>query len=435
MMRCSSAAVARLCAAAATAVFLGVILRGAGSVALSVQGRASANVSIAASGTTVVAVWSASTPNGAADIYAAVSRDGGQRFGSPVRVNSVPGQANVNGEQPPRISLAVDPSGKVALMTVVWTAKGENGTRILSAQSRDGGRTFSRSADVPGSTASGNRGWQAITSDANGRTSVVWLDHRGLVEDAATMAVKHHEMSHQHAEPGVTDGVAMAQRSHLYYAAVGDAASVRGLAGGVCYCCKTAIALGPAGAVSLAWRHVYPGNLRDIAFSISRDGGKTFGTPVRISEDQWHLEGCPDDGPAMVVDSKSRTHIVWPTLVTDAASKTATIGLFYTTSSDAARFAPRVRVPTEGVPHHPQLALGGAGPLLTWDELLGGKRQIAVAQLTTGADGRAIFKRQIVSSGEPSIYPSIASTAGGAVIAWTSGAPSESVIRVAQVQP
>ena len=46
------------------------------------------------------------------------------------------------------------------------------------------------------------------------------------------------------------------------------------LTGGVCYCCKTALAVGADGAIYAAWRHVYPGNMRDIAFTLSRDGGQ-----------------------------------------------------------------------------------------------------------------------------------------------------------------
>ena len=58
----------------------------------------------------------------------------------------------------------------------------------------------------------------------------------------------------------------MAKRSGLYYAQVGGRVSAeRLLARGVCYCCKTAVAAGPDNRIAAAWRHVYPGNLRDIA--------------------------------------------------------------------------------------------------------------------------------------------------------------------------
>ena len=55
---------------------------------LGVQGRANANVSMAAEGRVVAVVWSASTAGGETDIYTSVSRDGGETFASPSRVNS-----------------------------------------------------------------------------------------------------------------------------------------------------------------------------------------------------------------------------------------------------------------------------------------------------------------------------------------------------------
>jgi hypothetical protein len=64
-----------------------------------------------------------------------------------------------------------------------------------------------------------------------------------------------------------------AQKSKLYFATSDGALAPRAITGGVCYCCKTAIATGPNNAVYLAWRHVYPGDVRDIAFAASHDCG------------------------------------------------------------------------------------------------------------------------------------------------------------------
>src|SRR5262249_7114125 len=139
----------------------------------------------------------------------------------------------------------------------------------------------------------------------------VWLDHREMAD--GTVAASHHE---HHAE-GKPDGVAMAQKSKLYIASLDGAFAPRAVTRGVCYCCKTAIVAGADGAIFAAWRHVYPGNVRDIAFTLSRDGGKSFAAPIRVSEDKWVLEGCPDDGPAIAVDAAGRVHIVWPTLITE----------------------------------------------------------------------------------------------------------------------
>jgi len=396
---------------------------------LAVAGRSNANISLAASGAFVVGVWSASLPAGVTDIYSAVSRDSGSTFSAPVRVNSTAGQASVNGEQPPRVSVLGRP-GTAPAIVVVWTAKGTNGTSLLTARSDDGGRTFSRSAPVPGSEAAGNRGWEGITSDSRGRASVVWLDHRALAKQGESMASLHHATSHDASASVNTkrDGVAMAQQSKLYFAAIGDPGSVREITGGVCYCCKTAIASGPANTISLAWRHVYPGNLRDIAFTVSRDGGKTFAAPVRVSEDKWQIEGCPDDGPAMAVDGQGVTHVVWPTLVTEGG--TPTIGLFYASSRDGKSFGTRIKIPTMGVPHHPQLAVASNGSLaLAWDELVGGMRRAVFARKGAGANGLVTFSRQILSAGESALYPVVVATGDRFLTAWTGGSPATSVIR------
>jgi len=295
------------------------------SLDLAVPGRANATPAIAATGEIITVAWSASLPTGATDVFAALSRDRGRSFGAPVRVNDVDGNARVNGAQPPRITLAD------GVVTVVWTAKGVKGTRLLHSRSIDGGRTFAKATIVPGTDAAGNRGWENTAVDRRGRVFAVWLDHRELAQQDGQVAAGHHDHSKgasTSASGAKPDGVAMAQRSKLFFGSLDGAIAPRAIAGGVCYCCKTALAVGPDGAVYSAWRHVYPGNVRDIAFSVSRDGGHAFQAPVRVSDDRWQLEGCPDDGPAMAIDAANRIHVVWPTLVKDGGKETIALFTF-----------------------------------------------------------------------------------------------------------
>jgi hypothetical protein len=405
-------------------------LNGAASLptTLAVAGRSNATPSIAAEGNTVVVAWSATLPNGgAADVFAAVSRDGGRTFAAPARVNDVDGDARVNGEQPPRVAL------RDAAITVVWTTKGANGTRLIQASSADGGRTFTKAQPVPGADAAGNRGWESIAAEkgagASGRTLAVWLDHRELAQQDGQVAASHHDHT-KTAGAGADskpDGVAMAQKSKLYIASLDGAVAPHAITGGVCYCCKTAITIGADGAVYTAWRHVYPGNVRDIAFSLSRDGGRTFAPPVRVSEDKWVLEGCPDDGPAMALSGDGPIHVVWPTLVNDAGQDT--IALFYSVSRDGKVFAPRQRIPAEGMPHHPQITIGRDGtPTLAWDESASGTRRAAIARVSTDSAGVPRFARAVL--GERAVYPVIAATGDAVVVAWTASEPAGSIIRV-----
>src|SRR5262249_17313671 len=102
--------VAVACAIAALSAQLPT-LNAQSPVALGARGRVNANVSLAASGTSVAAVWSSANEQDDEDIEFALSRDGGATFGPAVRVNSTPGSARTNGEQPPRVALIPRASG------------------------------------------------------------------------------------------------------------------------------------------------------------------------------------------------------------------------------------------------------------------------------------------------------------------------------------
>ncbi len=416
-----------------------------GTGSLVVPGRANAHVSIAVQEMFVVASWAASLPTGSTDIYAAVSRDGGVTFGPPTRVNSTPGDARVNGEQPPRVALAPR-AGSDPVVTVLWTSKGASGTTLLTARSDDGGRSFMPSALVAGTDAPGNRGWQAIATDRTGAVHAMWLDHR---EMAATSTAKPSGGTHTHAGHGSvttstasaapadqTDGVAMAQRSKLYIGVLGGAGAAlapRPITGGVCYCCKTALAMSGAETVFAAWRHVYPGNLRDIAFSMSSDGGRTYSAPIRVHEDGWQLNGCPDDGPAMAVDDRQRVHVIWPTVVIEKGEPVK--ALFHALSPDGRGFGTRTRIPTDGFGNHPQVAFAGDGSIVVaWDELAGGSRRIGLARGVVDPSGRIELTRTPVegSDGGAAVgsYPFVASVGAHVLVAWTSTADSQTTIRL-----
>jgi hypothetical protein len=395
---------------------------------IAVPGRANANPSIAASGPFAVVTWSAATAAGATDIFSSTSRDGGRTFSAPVRVNRVAGEANITGEQPPRVALVPRPAGGPAIV-IVWTAKGAEGTRLMSARSNDGGQSFLTPSPVGGSDAPGNRGWQSIATTRDGDVVAIWLDHREVPSRGSSTA----HAGHQHGASQATqaDGAARAQLSKLFFGRLSTSDSARAITGGVCYCCKTALATGIDGSIYAAWRHVYPGNIRDIAFTMSSDGGRAFTPPVRVSEDRWELDGCPENGPAIAVDAARRIHLVWPTLVPGATpASEPTLGLFYATSPDGRTFTSRQRIPTAGVPRHPQITIGSRGDVVvTWDEQTRSGRRVALARGTTQPGGTVQFLRQTIGNGEPGVYPVAATARDGIILAWTSGRGAQTVIR------
>lgn len=172
-----------------------------------------------------------------------------------------------------------------------------------------------------------------MAASANGEVYALWLDHRDTAQVMSGHA--HHYGADASAK---SDGVARAQRSQLFVGSLDGRLAARGIARGVCYCCKTALTADADGTIYAAWRHVYPGNMRDIAFTMSRDGGRSFEEPARVSEDEWQLDGWPENGPALAVDASKRIHVLWPTLVKDGEAET--LKLFHAFSADGRRFVP-----------------------------------------------------------------------------------------------
>ena len=197
---------------------------------------------------------------------------------------------------------------------------------------------------------------------------------------------------------------------------------------GVCYCCKTALATAPDGALYAAWRHVYPGDLRDIALSVSRDHGRSFSAPARVSEDGWAINGCPDDGPSLAVDAAGTVHIVWPTVVGTSDPEGA---LFYSTTKDGHHFTPRVRIPTLGGPKptHPQLALSPTGRLVVaWEESVGGRRVSAMREVKPGQGTPVAFGEPVtLADGGGANHPVVAPVADGVLAAWATGGDASQI--------
>jgi hypothetical protein len=403
-------------------------------VRIAVEGAANSGVSIAASGSRAVVTWAATVPTGT-NVYAAVSTDGGATFGAPVRVNDVDGDARVNGEQPPRVAIGAD-------IVVAWVSRLTGVSRIRMARSVDGGRTFTPAATAHSETLAGARGWQSLAIDTGNRVHAAWLDGRDANRSAAvnppTSARPVVPTNQGAASPHAMHRASRQDIFHAVWRPDGRALEAR-VATDVCFCCKTSVATGPDQTTYVAFRHIYPTNLRDMAVARSIDGGRTFDAPVRVSEDQWQINGCPEDGPSIAVGADGTLHIAWPTLIQspDATRK----AIFYSYSTDHGRtFAPRMRVDDSGegsrTAAHPQLAVAGSNVVVVWDESGPQGRQVRLAEITSSspATWTPASSAPLSLSGEDrGVYPAVASVSGTPIVAWTAEAADAAVVRVLRI--
>lgn len=381
---------------------------GGDAVRLGIPGATNSGVSVAAAGSQVVATWAA-TRGSSTDIYASFSSDGGASFAPPIRVNDVEGDARVTGEQAPRVRLGQG-------VEIVWLSKRGGTSLVRAAATPVGQHAFGSAKTVHPENLSGARGWQSLSLDRDGAMHVAWLDGRD-------------------AHAAEAAGARSSMRQDLFQAVWrpdGTHDEVR-VASDVCFCCKTSVASGIDGTTYVAWRHIYPTNLRDIAVARSTDGGKTFNAPVRVSADGWQIAGCPDDGPSIAVDAAGTLHVAWPTMV---EGQEPGKGIFYSYSSDGARtFSPRLRVDDgNGAASHPQLAADATGVAIVWDG--GSPSRVYLRDITSQAKTWTPRLGAVLTLGEPvrpANYPAVAASATSTVVAWTETTDAGSEIRVRRI--
>jgi hypothetical protein len=153
-------------------------------------------------------------------------------------------------------------------------------------------------------------------------------------------------------------------------------------------------------------------NLRDIAFAASRDGGVSFTAPVRVSEDHWQINGCPKDGPTLGVAPHRTVHVIWPTVVTEKGGPVK--ALFHAMTTDGRTFTARTRLPVDGQPNHPEMAIGPDGTLMVvWEKSGNGPRRIGTAIGRPDGTDRFRFTHTAGDS-EQGKYPAVVSIGAGA---------------------
>ncbi|MFN8579735.1 MAG: sialidase family protein [Gemmatimonadaceae bacterium] len=82
-----------------------------------------------------------------------------------------------------------------------------------------------------------------------------------------------------------------------------------------CDCCQTAGAVSSHGPI-VAYRDRSESNVRDIVVSRLEDGG--WSAPVKVHQDEWQIDACPVNGPAIVAFGDT-VAVAWFTAARDTA--------------------------------------------------------------------------------------------------------------------
>ncbi|MEI6000515.1 exo-alpha-sialidase [Paraburkholderia bengalensis] len=234
-------------------------------------------------------------------VVVAHSDDKGRTLSPPVTVNALPEPIYTSAENRPKI--AASPDAKTIYVTWSMPLDAPYTGMVRFSRSTDGGATWSVPATVHHDRQPITHRFDSLIVDGQGRIVVAWIDKRDL-----TLAKKA-------GKP--YDGAA------VYYAVSTDGGLTfqpeRKVADHTCECCRIALALDSEGRVQALWRNVFEGQIRDHALAVLPLDTQEPVVPMRATFSGWHMEACPEHGPALAITPDGVRHMAWFSVVNGRA--------------------------------------------------------------------------------------------------------------------
>jgi hypothetical protein len=181
----------------------------------------------------------------------------------------------------------------------------------------------------------------------------------------------------------------------------------------VCDCCQPDRAMTASGPV-VAYRDRTPEEIRDVVVRRHADGA--WQEPVPAGVDNWRIEGCPVNGPAIAAAGE-RVAVAWFT----AAGGSPRVR-FASSTDGAASFASAIDLDGAGSFGQVGIVLAddGTAKVSWWRAAQGGGTDLVLR--TVAADGSAGETRVLAHSTavQPIDVPQLVKLGDGVLVAWTS---------------
>jgi hypothetical protein len=183
-----------------------------------------------------------------------------------------------------------------------WLVKNGSATYAYDvniSSSKDGGATWSKPIVPHRDNTQTEHGFMSLITLSDGRLGAVWLDGRNM---------KNMKESEDHAPAS--------ESMTLRYTAIdadGNLSDETQLDDRVCECCQTSAAVTSEGPV-VVYRDRSQSEVRDIY--IVRQANGSWTTPKAVFADNWEINGCPVNGPAVAADG-TRVAVAWFTSAAD----------------------------------------------------------------------------------------------------------------------
>ncbi|HLC83971.1 MAG TPA: sialidase family protein [Bacteroidia bacterium] len=285
----------------------------------------------------IVMSWVKEVNDSTAFMCYALSKDAGQSFGEITEIKVSKG-VHPHSENLPK--LLFKPSGEIIAMWGVSNInpKSSYSGLVYYSQSFDEGKTWVDPIALVKDTSAYDQRYFDMELLPNGEAMVIWLDNRCEKEkEGSTLFC----------------AVTSEKNGFLNEKSIGETC---------CPCCRTDLFIDSKGTIHASYRDIINDSIRDMVQLVSLDNGSTFSQPIRISADNWVINGCPHTGPT-VAENKTGLHFAWYTMGGGE-------GVFYCRSSDFGKtFSERDTVSNNPSAKHPQItALPNGNIAIAWDE-------------------------------------------------------------------
>lgn len=230
----------------------------------------------------------------AGHIYVQHSSDEGKTYSTPSVVNRAPEKIAARAEN--RAKIQLDSAGNIYISWTQSLNKMYTGN-IRFSRSVDGGQSFSQPITVNDDLQEISHRFDSMVVSDDGKVFISWLDKRD--QQAAKDKQQEYIGGALYYSYSADQGKAFSKNMKL--------------SDNSCVCCRIAMALDNNNLPVIAWRDIYgdaKNQIRDhslFTFSSALKPDKK----IRLSNEQWRINGCPHHGPALDVDGNNVVHSTW----------------------------------------------------------------------------------------------------------------------------
>lgn len=312
-------------------------------------------------------------------------------------------------------SLFVTRGGLMAAHWLERRGQGRTSYDVKLRTSRDNGRTWTETVTPHRDGTETEHGFvtffEVPGKGPNAGLGLVWLDGRGMAG---------------HGDHGAGGGQ-MTLRAAMV-SAKGTTDDEMLIDGRVCDCCQTAATSTDTGVV-VAYRDRSDTEIRDISVSRFENGKWSEGAPA--FSDKWEINGCPVNGPALAAKGQF-VALAWYTALNNAP-KTQLVF-----SKDGGRtFGAPIRIDSGTTLGRVGLTLLADGrALVSWIDNIGAASQFMVRDVKPDGTVGAPVLISPISGDRTSGFPQIVVSGRRLVASWTHvqrGAPTQVAVATAQL--